>query len=313
MLSLSLLRSFITVAEELNFRKAAQRLNITQPPLSRQIRLLEEEIGVPLLIRNRQSVNLTDAGSLLMEQARSLLAHAAESVDLVRQKGTGLAAAVRVGMSMNLEKSIHRVGIEHMKRYPHSKLFYREMASSLQNEALRRREIDVGFVRPPVAPSFVVSEPLFRQNFMVILPRRSPLAKNKRIKLCQVANEPLLLFPRKNSRGVHDKVLQLYKNAGVVPNVVYTTSSPQNAGSMDVASGKGIYVLPIGALRLDDDLAILRLDEPDATMEVHVAWRKGEKSPHILNFVDSARSIFQEGKAVPEKGRARAAGGGRTV
>ncbi len=292
MLNLSLLRSFIMVAEELNFRKAAQRLNITQPPLSRQIRLLEEEIGVALLIRNRQSVNLTDAGSLLLEQARDLLVHASDAVELVRQKGTGLAAAVRVGVSMNLAKSIHRVGLEHAKRYPNSRLFYREMASSLQNESLRRREIDVGFVRPPVAPSFVVSDLLFRQKFMVVLAKRSPVARSKKIKLSQIADQNLLLFPRKNSRGVHDKILDMYRAAGIVPKVVYTTSSPQNAGSMDVAAGKGIYILP-GVLRLDDDLAVVPLDEPNATMEVHVAWRKREKSPHILNFVDTARSVFK--------------------
>ena len=82
----------------------------------------------------------------------------------------------------------------------------------------------------------------------------------------------------------------MYRNAGITPKIVPTTLSPQNAGSMYVASGHGMYIIGSKSIMLDKDLAVLQLDEPDATMEVHVAWRKGEQSPHIFHFIDTARS-----------------------
>ena len=292
MLNLTQLHSFIVVAEELNFRKAAQKLNLTQPPLSRQVRLLEESLGVPLFVRSRHSVYLTSTGNLLLEQARTLLAQAGQVEEMVRQRGVGDCGSIVIGVSMNLAEGIHCVGIEHLKRYPKVNLKYREMSSTPQNEALHKCEIDVGFLRPPVNPASVVSEPLFSQPFVVILPKTHRLAGCKKVKLFQLADERLFLFPRKNAKGLHDKVLSMYRNAGITPKIVQTTLSPQNAGSMHVASGHGIYIISSKSIMLDKDLAVVQLDEPDASMEVHIAWRKGEQSPHILHFVDTARSVF---------------------
>jgi DNA-binding transcriptional LysR family regulator len=287
------------VAEELNFRKAAQRLNLTQPPLSRQVRLLEESLGVPLFVRTRHAVHLTSTGALLLEKARTLLTQAGQVEEMVRQKGIGNSGTIVIGVSMNLAESIHRVGIQHLRRYPKIPLVYREMASTPQSEALRRCEIDVGFVRPPVNPAYVVSEPLFSQPFVVILSKTHRLSGCKKVKLAQLADETLFLFPRKNSKGLHDKVLAMYRRAGITPRVVHTTLSPHTAGSMYVAYGKGIYILSTKAIMLDKHLVAAQLNEPDATMEVHIAWRKGEQSPHILQFVDTARSVFKA-KVVPE-------------
>jgi len=292
MLNLTQLHSFIVVAEELNFRKAAQRLNLTQPPLSRQVRLLEEALGVALFVRTRHSVYLTSTGHLLLEQARTLLAQAGQVEEIVRQRGVGDCGSIVIGVSMNLAESIHCVGIEHIKRYPKINLKYREMSSTPQNEALRKCEIDVGFLRPPVNHAYVVSEPLFSQPFLVILPKTHRCAGYKKIKLAQLADENLFLFPRKNAKGLYDKVLAMYRNAGITPKIVQTTLSPQNAGSMYVATGHGIYIISSKSIMLDKDLAVVQLDEPEATMEVHVAWRKGEQSPHILHFIDTARRVF---------------------
>lgn len=307
MLNLTQLHSFIVVAEELNFRKAAQKLNLTQPPLSRQVRLLEESLGVPLFVRTRHSVYLTSTGTLLLEEARTLLADAGQLEEMVRQRGIGNCGTLVIGVSMNLAESIHCVGIQHLKRYPKINLIYREISSTPQNEALRKCEIDVGFLRPPVDSAYIASEPLFSQPFLVILPKIHPLAGGKKVKLAQLADETLFLFPRKNAKGLYDKVLAMYRNAGITPKIVPTTLSPQNAGSMYVASGHGMYIIGSKSIMLDKDLAVLQLDEPDATMEVHVAWRKGEQSPHILHFIDTARSLFQVKCLAKDKGLASAA------
>ncbi len=174
------------------------------------------------------------------------------------------------------------------------------MLSSSQGEALHRREIDVGFLWPPVSSAHAASELLFKQPLVVILPKTHPLSSRKEVKLAVLADETLFLRPRESGKGLHDKVLALYRKAGIRPEVVHTNLSPQFVGSMYVASGNGICILSSKRIMLNQYLAAVRLNEPDATREVHIAWRKGERSPRILRFVDMARSLF-EPKVAPEK------------
>jgi DNA-binding transcriptional LysR family regulator len=287
--NLAQLRSFVVVAEELNFSKAAQKLYVTQPALSRQVRLLEDSLGTSLFVRANRTVHLTSAGALLLHGARDLLVRAGRLEESVRQKG-GSSVSILIGVGMNLAESIHRVGIQHMKCYPKVSLIYREMLSGVQGEALHSREIDVGFLRPPANPAYVMSEFLFSQPMVAVLPKTHPLSSRKKVKLAELANEILFLPPRQSRTGKHEKVLALYRNAGIKPRVVETTLSPQFFGSMHGACGDGIYILSAKPPVLNSDLAAVILDEPGATREVHIAWRKGERSPHILSFVDTARN-----------------------
>lgn len=295
MLNLSHLRAFVVVAEELNFRKAALKLNLTQPPLTRQIRLLEEELGVTLFIRDRHAVHLSGAGKVLLEQARALLSHASQIETTLKQRSAGNSGIVNVGLALNLADIIYDVSVHHLKHYPKVNIVHLEMPSSSQCWALQRGEIDVGFIRPPVCAHNVVSEPLYSDSFSVILPKDHPLAQKESIRLKQLANEKLLMFTRGNSEGVHDKILSMFHNAKMTPEVIYTGLSPYNAGVVDVLSGKGIYVVHSSNVPLRNPrVAFVHLDEPDATMEVHMAWRAGLTSTRILRYLDSARAILKK-------------------
>jgi DNA-binding transcriptional LysR family regulator len=292
------LHSFIAVAEQLNFTHAAFRLHIAQPPLSRRIRQLEEEIGVQLFVRNRRSVKLTDAGRTLLEEARILVAQATHFLDAARQAREGETGLVRIGIGLGMGERINRVLVEHSRRFPAVEIQCQGIPSSLQNEALREGRIDIGFLRPPVDPAHVLSEALFEEQFMVLLPKKSPLAKRKKLRLHQLADKPLLLHPRDISAGVYDKVLDLYRKAGVTPKkLIHTMAFPyEEAGAMLVASGKGIF-LGVGAIlahpALGGRVVGVPLDEPEATIEVHVAWRKEERSVTILAFLNSVRNLLK--------------------
>ena len=295
-MELRLLRYFVAVAEELNFTRAAHRLHIAQPPLSRQIRQLEELIGVQLFVRDRRRVTLTSAGRVLLREARIVLDQVRHALDLTRRSKKSEPRIIRVGIANGLGERVQPVLAAHHKQFPAVDVQCRDVFSTYQNEALRALTIDVGFLRPPVDTVHLRSQPLFKERFLVLFPKTSPLARNKKVRIRQLSNETLLLHKRDVSSGVYDKVLELYRVAGVVPKVVRTRTGPwEEVGTMLVASGKGIY-LGVGAVLshpvLGKEVAAVPLNEPGATIDVHIAWRRGEESTLILDFLKSARQVF---------------------
>lgn len=297
------LRYFIAVAEALNFSRAARKLQMAQPPLSRQIQQLEAELGVKLFVRDRRKVELTDAGRVLMHEGRILVNQTMLTMDAVRRADKGEYGLVRVGLGSGLGKRIKRVLVDHEKRYPDVDVQCKDILSTFQNEALVERKVDVGFLRPPVDLLHLVSEPLFEEQFLVFLSKANPLARRRKLKLRQLANETLLLYDRNQSMGVFDKTLELYRHAGVSPRILFTSTAPhEEAGAMLVASGKGIY-LGVGAVLSNpmggSEVATVLLDEPEAKIEVHMAWRKGENSSAVLAFLDSVRRLYKRSGVLP--------------
>lgn len=294
------LRYFVAVAETLNFSEAARKLNIAQPPLSRQIQQLEAELGARLFLRDRRRVELTDAGRVLLHEARMLVNQTLFTMDAVRRAQGGEYGLVRLGIGSGLGKKIKRVLARHARRFPDVDLRCKDILSTRQNEALVERQIDVGFLRPPVDAQRLVSEPLFEEQFLVFLSKKHPLARRRKLRLKQLAGETLLLYDRNQSTGVFDKTLELYRQAGLSPRIIFTATAPfEEAGVLLLSSRKGIY-LGVGAVLTDptgaSEVAAIPLDEPEAWIEVHMAWRKEETSPAVLAFLDSARSVLKRSK-----------------
>jgi DNA-binding transcriptional LysR family regulator len=290
-------RYFIAVAEHLNFRKAAEQLHITQPPLSRQIRQLEEDLGVALLVRNKQRVELTKAGHAFLEQARKLIVQAGHATEAARHAHKGESGIVRIGLASGLGAVVSKVVFEHRKRSPAVEIECKDIFSTLQNEALHKGEIDVGFLRPPVDQVNLECELLFEEEFVVVLPKTHRLAKRRVLRLKEVADEPLIIFDRSFSTGLYDKILGLFSKQGFTPHLMVThVEAHEEAGAVMIASGKGIF-LGAGATVNRSvsglELASVRLNEPDAKIEVYAAWRKGEESPVILDFLASVRRAFR--------------------
>jgi len=301
-MELQQLRYFVELARELNFSRAAQRLNISQPALSRQIQQLESELGLRLFVRDKRSVYLTDGGRALLDDAQSLVSHAARFKDTASLAAQGKAGVVRIGIGMELGEHVNAAVTQHTKHFPSVELELHDIFSTRQNHALRERIIDVGFMRPPVDAG-LVSETIVEEHFEVVIYRKHPLAGRKSLRLAELAGEPLLIHDRSWSTSLYDKILDLYKRAGISPKVVRTTSLPyEEAGAMVIAAGKGIHLgvssSPGTGTTLChplfvDKLAVVPLSEPGAELDVQVAWRARENSPAVLAFLKTVRYVFR--------------------
>jgi DNA-binding transcriptional LysR family regulator len=187
-----------------------------------------------------------------------------------------------------------------VKAYPAVEVECQDILSSLQNAALVEREIDVGFLRPPIDAENLSSLRLFEEPFYAYLWKAHPLARQRKVRLVQLKDEALLLYDRNVSRGVYDKTLELYRDAGLTPRIIRTQTAPYDeAGAVLVASGKGIY-LGVGAVRSkpdgSGDVVMVPLDEPNAKVYAHVAWRRGETSGVVLAFLETVKRVFRSGR-----------------
>src|SRR6202041_1643216 len=291
------LRYFVAVAEDLSVTKAAKRLGMAQPPLSRQIRSLENELAVQLFERRSGKLFLTDAGARFLGAARLVLEQAAAAIDIARQSKKGELGTVRVGFGKGLGDVVSLVINQHMRLYPDIEFDFRDILSGHQSEALLGRKIDVGFSHGPATSLQVPAEKLFRESLSVVLARTTPLAKRRHLRLKDLSHQTLLLIERSISPNFHDLALTLCRNAGLSPRIVLTESTIYDeAGAMMTASGKGV-VLAVGKNpthpSFADRLAILPLREPQAVIEVHTTWRRDETSPTILNFIQTAKKLLQ--------------------
>ena len=280
----------------LHFTQAAKALHVAQPPLSRQIRALEEELGVRLLERNSSRVLLTQAGAMFLEEARAILLRVASAAQLAKDAGAGRTGTVRLGIGLGLGDTVSRVINRHLQKYPEVEIDVINLPSGLQSESLIKRRIDVGFLRPPLDTFHLHSRRIITERLSVVLRASSPLAKQKRLTLRQIAKEPLLLIAKEVSPGVYEKTLDLYRKARLVPKIIPTETTPlDEAGAILVDSGKGIYIA-VGSHPCHPSfagrLAAVPLAEPSATVEAHVAWRKEERAKAVLNFVEFTREIF---------------------
>lgn len=299
------MRYFVAVAELLHFTQAARRLGIAQPPLSRQIRSLERELGVQLLDRAPGKVFLTPAGSAFLDEARRVLRSADEAIAAARAAAAGSAGAVRVGIGLGLGDTVSRVINGHLPLYPQVEIDVINLPSGFQSDALISRKIDVGFLRPPVDSGHLQSATIVRERLSVVLRASHPLARCRRLTLHQIRKEPLLLIARNISSGIYDKTLQLYQAAGLRPRIIPTETTPlDEAGAVLVASGKGVYIAvgshPVHPA-LAGQLAVIPLAGRSVVVEAHIAWRRNESARPVLNFVAFARQLF----AAPARARPR--------
>ena len=301
-MKLNHLRYFTAVAEDLSFTKAARRLKMAQPPLSRQIRLLEAEIGVQLFERRSGKVFLTDAGCRFLPAVRLALEQVGAAVDVARQTKDGELGTVRVGFGKGLGDVVSLVINQHMRFFPKIEADVRDILSGHQIEALLGRKIDVGFSHGPPTSRELASEKLFKESLSIVLARSNSLAKRPYLRLKDLGHQTLLLIERWISPNVHDLALTLCRDAGLSPRIVLTESTIYDeVGAMMAASGKGVFIA-VGKNpchpSFADQLVALNLREPLATLEVHASWRRGESSSTILNFIETTRTLLQRGGRV---------------
>jgi DNA-binding transcriptional LysR family regulator len=242
-MELHLLRSFVAVAEELHFGRAARRLHISQPPLSNQIRRLEEDLGVRLFDRTRRSVSMTDAGLALLGSARHLLSEAERARAEVARAAKGERSVLTIGYTPTATYDILPLLVPRFRaRSPGVRLDLSEMRSALLPEALRSGRIEVGFACAPVDTRGVLERVLVRERLMVALPSSHRLAKRERVKLGDLRNEPVVLVRRDIEPGWADGAATALSRAGVELDVVQETDSKIALLGL-VAAGVGLSIV----------------------------------------------------------------------
>jgi DNA-binding transcriptional LysR family regulator len=289
-MELRTLRYFVTLAEELHFGRAAERLSITQPPLSLAIRGLEQEIGVVLFARTRRQVALTTAGAAFLMQARDILARTVAAVELARAADRGTIGHLAIGfMSASIYTLLPSVLREFAASHAGVRLELRELTLPQQALALRRRDIQVGFVRPPVLDADLTSEMLFEEPLVVALPSGHPLVTLKRIRARRLEGERFVMFQRAPGLVLHDLVLGFCLQQGFSPNVAQEASQSHAVVGL-VSAGIGVALVPASAqaIRLRG-VEFRRLAEHSPAVGTALAWRRDDASPVLEAFVKTAR------------------------
>lgn len=239
------LRSFIAIADQGTFTRAAETLHIAQPPLSHTIQDLERELGLKLFTRSRRGAALTDAGSQLLGHARAILALEEQFRGLARGIATGERGRLRIGMAgaLTLLPLVSQAVRDFRERWPDITLTLEESNTPALCEALHRREVDIALVRPPAPDPSVALHPLFDEPTVLALPEGHRLSKRRALRLSDVAEEPFLIFERALGPGFYDAIIAACRDSGFTPRLGQPAAQITAAIPM-VAAGMGVSVVP---------------------------------------------------------------------
>ena len=286
------LRYFVAVAERLHFGRAAQSLHISQPPLSRAIRALEQRLGVVLFARSRRRVELTAEGARFLDEARRITAQLERSVLELRGIASGEQGRLRIGF---VSLADYGVLPQLLKRFktarPGVALALREMLSPEQAAALGKGELDFGLLLPPVDGEPELEHLVVqRERFVAALPSRHRLAREPgRLAVSELAGEPFVMVPREIAPGLYDIVRGLAARAGIPLNVAQEAIQMQTVVSL-VSSGLGVAIVPASISNLGRrGVAYRELADRHPRLDLWLAWRRGALSAAARDFVAHAR------------------------
>lgn len=284
------LRYFIAVAEELHFGRAAQALGISQPPLSQQIQVLEQEVGARLFERTNRRVELSEAGRLFLDEARQVLAQVDKAADVARRAQRGELGELKIGFTSSapFNSSIPQAIFAFRQRFPEVRLKLREMSSTQVAEALLDESIQVGIMRPLPLPDSLSVVELLREPLVAVLGSKHPLVAGSEagLQLATLANEPFVFFPRSYGSGLYAQLLTLARDVGFTPHFAQEAGEAMTIIGL-VAAGLGVSVLPASYQRMRIDGVVYRpLLDPEAVSAVWLAQRTDQRSPMARAFVE---------------------------
>ena len=286
-------RYFLAVAEELHFGRAAERLHMSQPPLSQAIRSLESRLGITLLHRTTRAVTLTPAGAVFLDACRALIG-AAEAADAAaRQAADGQAGALRIGAVTSVFSDLLPQTLEIFRRaHPRIDIRAEEVDTHVAVEAVRRRELDVALVRQLATPPECQRLTLRRELFVLAVPASWATGIDEPTDLASTVELPWIWLPRSISPDYHDQVVACCRAADFAPDARHTARSITSQLAM-VACGLGVALVPESATHSStgtggEGVRFLRLGQSTA-IDLAVVWRRGP-SPLVDGFIHSARA-----------------------
>jgi DNA-binding transcriptional LysR family regulator len=285
------LRYFVTLAEERNFNRAAARLHISQPPLTRQIQQLEEELGSRLFVRTTRGVELTEAGQSMFDDAQRILGLVSTAAERTRRIGRGQVGRLDVGIfGSAILNHIPRVLREFRDNFPDVEIALHQQTKSEQIKALRERRLTIGFNRHvPVEPDIIV-ETVFDEPLVIALNTKHPLARHKSISIQEIIDEPLILYPSNTRPGFADDVMALFREFDSIPRVVQEVTDVVTSLAL-VSSGFGLCVTPQAASSLMLPGVVYRpiKGDPAPSIEFACLYRRDDESPILAAFLEITR------------------------
>jgi DNA-binding transcriptional LysR family regulator len=287
------LRYFVAVAEELSFTKAAQKLRLAQPSLTRQVRNLEEEIGVRLLERANNRVALTEEGRRFLFDSKKLLAMCAESVTAVQRMNRGENSQLNIGYVANVHYGLLPATLGAFRKIsPRVALNLFDMTSAEQFQALESHKIDLGFVglRPTLSGHDLLSECVTNDTILVALSDRHPLAKVPKVKLADLVPQFFIEMSAKTHPGAREWLLEICQSAGFAAKILQEADTELTAITF-VADGLGVALMPEQIAGLPHAGVLFRPLTPPLRRESTIAWRADNPSKPLKDYIQIVKEL----------------------
>lgn len=287
MLELRHLKYFKVVAEELHYRKAAERLFISQPGLSRQIKQMEEELSIQLFIRTKKSVALTEAGKYLKQEVDFIFNH----LEFVKRQmallDQGEEGELRIGfLGSAMQNVIPNLLSQLNKLHPGIRTSLEEMANGQQVDAIAKDKLDIGFVRLSRVPSGIEIKPVFKDTFSVVLPAGHSLSKTNFKSVAQLASERFILFDSDYSPTYYDKIMSICEDQGFTPHITHKSVHALTIFKL-VEMGLGVSIVPT-SLKYGYDLKIkfMELTDIRQSASLSLIWKAANRSPVLRKVLE---------------------------
>ncbi|MES2183207.1 MAG: LysR substrate-binding domain-containing protein [Pseudomonadota bacterium] len=289
------LRYFVAVAEELNFTRAAERLYMAQPPLSTQIRSLEEELGAQLFIRDKRRVLLTQAGRELLIRARDILSLTLEAKTATSDAARGTTSRIALGYTASsmfterLPRTIRQFRLAHGTGV---KLSLVDATSLEQLHALFENRLDIGVLRRPDTgvPDGVTIEPWYHARLLAAVPSEHPLAERTSLRVADLRDQPLISYPRDSGIGLYWAIIRLCGNAGFKPNIAREVKEPGEMIGL-VAADAGVAILPedFRCMALPG-VRYVPLADREAVSTLSIAYRTSDTDKYVKQLLAALRA-----------------------
>ena len=270
------LRYFIAVAEELHFGRAAQRLNISQPPLSQQIQILEQQIGARLFARTNRSVQLTSAGEQFLTDARLIMQNVAQAADKAARLHRGDEGELRIGFTSSAPfiTAVSDALYTFRQQYPGVHIQMQEINTRQQLQPLHEGRLDLGVMRNTPLPETLDHQLMLREPLCAVLPRDHRLAGRAAISVKELAEEPFVFFDPQVGTALYTEILGLLQRYNISPNIAQEVGEAMTILGL-VATGLGVSILPTSFSRIRlEDVSWVALEEQDAWSEVWLVWSR---------------------------------------
>ena len=297
------MRYFLALAEERNFTRAAERLHMAQPPLTRQIRALEEELGATLFVRTSKGVELTEAGQALLDEVPNLLSLAQRAKERTVAASQGLSGRLDVGIfGSGVLDVIPRILARFHAERPEVKIVLHNLTKTQQIDALRERRISVGFNRLVPPEDDLRVETILREAMAVALPAKHPLTRHKEIHITDLSDEPMILYPRLPIAGLAQQVIQAFNREKSILRVEQEVEDVLTAIAL-VAGGFGLCITAssTASLRLPGVVYRPLISNHLREIELSCLYRQLDESPLLAAFLSVVREFSQAQSAVKRK------------